>query len=76
MRLDNGSTGDEGIHLSQEKEDQPHDCTWVVVATTDKSVTVNVAVGNLYWDQDGDPYLLAFEGERELRMYPADAGAA
>ena len=47
----------------------PHGCPWIDVSTQDETKSISVDVGNLHYDEDGGVYLLAFQGETELRLY-------
>lgn len=54
-----------------------HGHPWATVSTKDGDYTVSVSLSNLCYDEDGNPYLLAYyspDGEpncetRELRLY-------
>ena len=44
---------------------------WATVTTNDSAHGVSVSIGSLLYDDEGRAYLLAFQGETELRLYVA-----
>lgn len=46
-----------------------HGHPWATVATIDKSTTISMSLSNLLYNEEGNIYLLAFQGEKELRFY-------
>ena len=46
-----------------------HGHPWAQVQTLDGEHQISVSIGRLLYDEEGSPYLLAFQGAEEKRLY-------